>query len=105
MFLSDGTATFDLPDAGFGPVSADAVQRSFLTTIAFGCGHVMSVEETILAVSGAAVIIDEVLREASVMRDGVCAGLQVCELGLVLLANQLFGRDSREMLATARINR
>ena len=51
VFLSDGTATFDLPDGGFGTISADTVQRSFLTTIAFGCGHVMSIEETIRALS------------------------------------------------------
>ena len=54
VFLSDGTATFDLPDGGFGTISADVVQRSFLTTVSFGCGHVMSVEETIQVLNNAA---------------------------------------------------
>lgn len=45
VFLSDGTATPNLPDAGFGPVASADLQRAFLTTIAFGVGQVMSVEE------------------------------------------------------------
>jgi ureidoacrylate peracid hydrolase len=53
VFLSDGACTFDLPDAGFGPVSIDQIQRAFLTTIAYGCGDVMSADEAIRAMEGA----------------------------------------------------
>lgn len=34
IFLSDGNATMDLPDLGFGPVSHEEVQRVVLTTLA-----------------------------------------------------------------------
>lgn len=56
VFLSDGTATFDLPDAGYGSVDAALVQRVFLTTIAFGCAHVMSTAEAaeVIATAGPA---------------------------------------------------
>lgn len=51
VFLSDGTATFDLPDAGHGSFDHDIVQRVFLTTIAFGCAQVLSIEEVLSAIS------------------------------------------------------
>lgn len=51
VFLSDGACTFDLPDAGFGPVSIDQIQRAFLTTIAYGCGDVMSSSEVVRALA------------------------------------------------------
>lgn len=45
IFLSDGACTFGLPDIGFGPVSIGAIQSTFLTTIAYGCAHVMTMDE------------------------------------------------------------
>jgi ureidoacrylate peracid hydrolase len=60
VVLSDGACTFDLPDAGFGPVSIDDIQRTFLTTIAYGCGDVISTEQAIEALDAhAAVTVDE----------------------------------------------
>ena len=47
IFLSDGTATFDLDDVGFGSFDADVLQRAFLTTVAFGCGEVVAIREVI----------------------------------------------------------
>ncbi|MQB00640.1 MAG: isochorismatase family protein [Actinobacteria bacterium] len=47
IFLSDGCCTFELPDMGLGAVSIEDVQKTFLTTIAYGCGHVMSSKEAI----------------------------------------------------------
>ncbi|WP_432838729.1 cysteine hydrolase family protein [Dactylosporangium sp. CA-092794] len=45
LFLSDGTACFPLPDIGFGPVTADDLQRAVLGAIAFAFGEVLSTEE------------------------------------------------------------
>ena len=47
IFLSDGTATFDLDDVGFGLFEADLLQRAFLTTVAFGCGEVAEIRDVI----------------------------------------------------------
>ena len=47
IFLSDGTATFDLSDVGFGSFDADLLQRAFLTTVAFGCGEVVAIRDVI----------------------------------------------------------
>jgi ureidoacrylate peracid hydrolase len=47
IFLSDGTATFDLPDRGWGPVPRQEAQRYTLTTIAWGFGQVCSIEEVL----------------------------------------------------------
>jgi nicotinamidase-related amidase len=46
IFLSDGTAAGDLPDLGFGPVSAEEIQRVVLQTASQFCGSVpFSVKE------------------------------------------------------------
>lgn len=47
IFLSDGNATMDLGDFGWGPVSHEEIQRAVLSTIAAGFGEVASVEEII----------------------------------------------------------
>lgn len=47
VFLSDGTATFDLSDSRFGTFDADTLQRASLATIAFGCAEVTTVEDVI----------------------------------------------------------
>jgi len=39
-FLSDGTATRDLPDLGFGPVSAEETQKVVLTVLAMSFAQV-----------------------------------------------------------------
>jgi ureidoacrylate peracid hydrolase len=52
VFLSDGACTFDLPDAGFGDITIDQIQRAFLTTIAYGCGDVMTTDDAIRALEG-----------------------------------------------------
>jgi len=47
IFLSDGNATFDWPDVGFGPVSADEAQRVALTVLAMCFAQVSSIDEVI----------------------------------------------------------
>lgn len=47
IFLSDGTATADQPDLGWGVISADEAQRCVLTVLANRYAEVLSVEETI----------------------------------------------------------
>lgn len=47
IFLSDGNATFDFPDMGWGPVSAEQAQRVALTVIGFAYGQVASIDEVI----------------------------------------------------------
>ncbi|WP_127523415.1 isochorismatase family cysteine hydrolase [Mesorhizobium sp. Z1-4] len=44
IFLSDGTATFDMPDLGYGPVSAADAQRATLGALAFGFAEIASVD-------------------------------------------------------------
>jgi len=47
LFLSDGTRTFDLPDQGMGPVSAEDAQRATCAALAFGFAEVLTVDEAI----------------------------------------------------------
>lgn len=47
IFLSDGTATLDQPDMGWGEISADEVQRFVLTIMALRYAEVASVEEVL----------------------------------------------------------
>lgn len=45
IFLSDGNATCALPDLGFGPVSAEEVQRVTLTILANNFAQVSSIDQ------------------------------------------------------------
>lgn len=47
LFLSDGTATFGLPDMGFGPVTAQEVQRVTCSMLGFFFGQVLSVDQVL----------------------------------------------------------
>ena len=47
IFLSDGNAAGDWPDLGFGPVSAEEVQRVSLTVLAMCFAQVSSIDEVI----------------------------------------------------------
>ncbi|MBI4319769.1 MAG: cysteine hydrolase [Chloroflexi bacterium] len=47
IFLSDGNATHDYADMGFGPVSAEEAQRVVLTVMACCFGQVASIGEVI----------------------------------------------------------
>lgn len=47
IFLSDGTAARDLPDLGFGPVSADEIQKVFLSVLAMSFAQVSSIDQVI----------------------------------------------------------
>ena len=47
IFLSDGTATRDLPDLGFGPVSAEEIQKIVLTILAMSFAQVSSIDQVI----------------------------------------------------------
>jgi nicotinamidase-related amidase len=47
LFLSDGTATYDHPDMGWGAIAADDLQRFVLTTMAHRNGEVLSVEQAL----------------------------------------------------------
>lgn len=47
IFLSDGTATRDLPDLGFGPVSAKEIQKVVLTVLAMSFAQVSSIDQVI----------------------------------------------------------
>jgi biuret amidohydrolase len=47
IFLSDGNAAGDLPDMGFGPVSADEVQKVVLTVLAMCFAQVSSIDQVI----------------------------------------------------------
>jgi ureidoacrylate peracid hydrolase len=47
IFLSDGNAARDLPDVGFGPVSADEVQKVVLTVLAMCFAQVSSIDRVI----------------------------------------------------------
>lgn len=51
IFLSDGTATRDIPDSGWGKVSAEEMQRYTLAAIACYFGQVLSVEQVIQRLS------------------------------------------------------
>jgi ureidoacrylate peracid hydrolase len=45
IFLSDGNAARDLPDVGFGPVSAEEVQKVVLTVLALCFAQVSSIDQ------------------------------------------------------------
>jgi nicotinamidase-related amidase len=45
IFLSDGNAAGDLPDLGFGPVSAEEVQKVVLTVLAMCFAQVSSIDQ------------------------------------------------------------
>lgn len=45
IFLSDGTAATDRPDMGFGPVSAEEVQKVVLTVLAMCFAQVSSIDQ------------------------------------------------------------
>ncbi len=47
LFLSDGTATFGLPDMGFGAITAQEVQRVTCSVMGFFCGQVLSVDQVL----------------------------------------------------------
>jgi nicotinamidase-related amidase len=47
IFLSDGNAAGDLPDMGFGPVSAEEIQRVVLTVLAMCFAQVSSIDQVI----------------------------------------------------------
>lgn len=47
LFLSDGTATFGLPNLGFGAIPAEEVQRVTCSVIASFYGQVLTVDQAI----------------------------------------------------------
>jgi nicotinamidase-related amidase len=47
IFLSDGNAAGDLPDLGFGPVSAEEIQKVVLTVLAMCFAQVSSIDQVI----------------------------------------------------------
>jgi ureidoacrylate peracid hydrolase len=47
IFLSDGTATFGLPDLGYGPISAEEIQKAVCSTLAFAFAQVLTVDQMI----------------------------------------------------------
>ena len=47
IFLADGTATRDQPDAGWGVISADEMQRNVLTRMSLGYAEVATIEDVI----------------------------------------------------------
>ncbi len=47
LFLSDGTANFDLPDGGLGPASAEELQRTACAVMAFGFAEVITVDQVL----------------------------------------------------------
>jgi ureidoacrylate peracid hydrolase len=56
LFLSDGTATFDMPDDTGKPVKAEDAQRLTLATMAVGFAEVLSVEMAVAKLSRYAVL-------------------------------------------------
>ncbi len=51
IFLSDGNAAGDLPDMGFGPVSAEEVQKVVLTVLAMCFAQVSSIDQVIAEIA------------------------------------------------------
>ena len=47
LFLSDGTANFDLPDGGLGPATAEELQRTACAVMAFGFAEVITVGQAL----------------------------------------------------------
>jgi ureidoacrylate peracid hydrolase len=54
LFLSDGTANFDLPDGGLGPASAEELQRTACAVMAFGFADVVTVDDVLGRIPAAA---------------------------------------------------
>ena len=54
VFLSDATGTFDYPDVGQGAMAAEDVHRATLTVLAFSTAHVMTAQEFLERIDGAA---------------------------------------------------
>jgi len=52
FFLADGTATYDLPDLGWGPVDHAVVQQATLTDIAMHIGKVVTLAQMIRKIIG-----------------------------------------------------
>jgi biuret amidohydrolase len=53
LFLADGTATFDHPDGGLGPASAEDIQRVTCAIMGFAFGEVVSVDRAIERIESA----------------------------------------------------
>ena len=51
IFLSDGNAAGDLPDLGFGPVSAEEIQKVVLTVLAMCFAQVSSIDQVIAEIA------------------------------------------------------
>lgn len=47
IFLSDGTATYSIPDMGWGPISAEEVQRFVLSILASRYAQVSSIDDVV----------------------------------------------------------
>jgi nicotinamidase-related amidase len=47
LFLSDGTANFDLPDGGLGEATAEELQRTACAVMAFGFAEVTTVDQVL----------------------------------------------------------
>jgi ureidoacrylate peracid hydrolase len=47
IFLSDGTATYNIPDMGWGPISAEEVQKFVLTILASRYAQVTSIGDVL----------------------------------------------------------
>jgi nicotinamidase-related amidase len=47
LFLSDGTANFDLPDGGLGALSAEDLQRAAVAIMAFSFAEVITIDEVL----------------------------------------------------------
>ena len=51
LFLSDGTATFDFPDAGWGVVTHQELQKATCTTLAMAFAQVLTCEQAAQKIS------------------------------------------------------
>jgi ureidoacrylate peracid hydrolase len=54
LFLSDGTANFDLPDGGLGAATAEELQRAACAVMAFGFADVMTVDDLLSRIAATA---------------------------------------------------
>jgi nicotinamidase-related amidase len=54
LFLSNGTANFDLPDGGLGAASAEELQRTACAVLAFGFAEVVTVDQVLSRIPVAA---------------------------------------------------
>lgn len=74
LFLSDGTANFDLPDGGLGPASAEELQRAACAVMAFGFAEVCTVDRMLKRIDAAEmpdVQPDALDRQPVARRDGL----------------------------------